>query len=120
MTTLDPNTRQVTPKGTGADIAQLVSIDLNSVVLPAEVESHVLSSVYERLLYFAAYLRNRLTGDGIDRGLVALDIEARARKGEAKYGERLRAFNGRDASLDLYQEITDSVMYLRQIIEEDR
>lgn len=117
---LDPNSKQVPPKGTGPDIAELVKADLNSLLLPLEVEAHVMASVYERLMYFAAYLRNRLTGDGVDRRLVAADIDARARVGEAKYGERLRAFNGRNALLDLYQEVLDIIMYSRQVIAEGK
>jgi len=120
MAPLDPNTVQVTPKGTGPDIAELVTTDLNNVLLSAEVEAHVMGSVYERLMYFAAYLRNRLTGDGVDKRAVAVDIEERARAGEAKYGERLRAFNGRNPYLDLYQEILAAIMYSRQVIAENK
>ena len=37
------------------------------------------------------------------------------------YGTGLQTFNGRDALIDLYQELMDAVMYLRQLIaEEDR
>jgi hypothetical protein len=57
------------------------------------------------------------TGADIAR-LVQADIEARAQKGEAAYGERLRAHNGRDALVDAYQERLDDVMYTRQMIEE--
>jgi chromosome segregation ATPase len=57
------------------------------------------------------------TGADIAR-LVQADIEARAQKGEATYGERLRAHNGRDALVDAYQERLDDVMYTRQMIEE--
>jgi len=120
MSPLNHNAVQATPKGTGPGIAELVIADLNSVLLPAEVEAHGLSSMYERLLYFASYLRNRLTGDGVDRRLVADDMDARARVGEAKYGERLAAHNGRNATLDLYQEILDAVMYMRQVIAEGK
>lgn len=41
------------------------------------------------------------SGTGADIAqLVQADIEARAEKGEATYGERLRAGNGRDALVD--------------------
>lgn len=50
--------------------------------------------------------------------LVIADIESRVAFGKNKYGQRLRANNGRDALLDAYQEALDLVMYLRQEIEE--
>ena len=50
--------------------------------------------------------------------LVQADIEARAKKGLATYGERLKPHNGRDALVDAYQEALDLCMYLRQAIEE--
>lgn len=46
------------------------------------------------------------------------DLEARARMGEAKYGQRLRAHNGRDALVDLYQELLDAAVYSGQKREE--
>ncbi len=45
---------------------------------------------------------------------VAEDIEARIRLGERKYGTRLKAFNGRSAEMDLYQEILDALNYAQQ------
>jgi len=59
------------------------------------------------------------TGPSIHE-LVQQDIEARARLGEEKYGERLRACNGRDALVDAYQEVLDLAVYLRQQLTEDR
>lgn len=50
--------------------------------------------------------------------LVKQDIESRAQLGESRYGERLKANNGRDALLDAYQEVLDLAFYLRQEIEE--
>lgn len=58
-------------------------------------------------------------GDGPDiPSLVQQDIEARAKQGQEHYGTRLRAYNGRKAIVDLYQELLDAVVYLRQFIEE--
>lgn len=45
---------------------------------------------------------------------VAEDIEARIRLGERKYGSRLKAFNGRNALLDLMQESLDAINYAQQ------
>jgi hypothetical protein len=51
---------------------------------------------------------------------IAEDIEARIRLGEKKYRTRLKAHNGRDAMLDLYQEILDGINYARQLVIEDK
>lgn len=50
--------------------------------------------------------------------LVKQDIEARIVMGEKKYGERLSTNNGRDALMDLYQELLDGAGYIRQLIFE--
>lgn len=52
--------------------------------------------------------------------LVQEDMAERDQIGRAKYGTPLQAFNGRDALMDLYQELLDAVVYLRQLIEERR
>lgn len=46
--------------------------------------------------------------------VVIEDIQARVEAGLLKYGTKLQTFNGRDARWDLYQELIDAVMYLRQ------
>jgi hypothetical protein len=51
--------------------------------------------------------------------LLCADIEARAEVGRAKYGQRLRASNGRRGLVDLYQELLGAAMYVRQVIEEE-
>jgi len=50
--------------------------------------------------------------------LVIADARDRDLIGQRKYGTRLRADNGRDALVDLYQELLDAVVYCRQEIEE--
>jgi len=52
--------------------------------------------------------------------LVIADLQARDAAGKKKYGTTLQANNGRDALVDLYQEILDAAMYCRQLIEELR
>lgn len=42
------------------------------------------------------------------------DLLARAEVGEKKYGTKLRVNNGRKAIVDLYQEVTDAMMYSMQ------
>lgn len=49
--------------------------------------------------------------------LVMKDFIDRDIKGEVNYGTRLQADNGRDALIDLYQELLDAVVYTRQEIE---
>lgn len=50
--------------------------------------------------------------------LVKSDLEERRRKGIETYGTPLRAWNGRDALQDAYEEALDLCCYLRQVIEE--
>lgn len=51
-------------------------------------------------------------------GMVLADLTNRALEGREKYGEALKANNGRNALWDAYQEALDLTMYLRQAIEE--
>ena len=46
---------------------------------------------------------------------VAEDLVARAEVGRERYGTYLEAHNGRDATMDAYQEALDLLMYLEQI-----
>jgi len=50
--------------------------------------------------------------------LVVDDMHARDAIGRQRYGVPLRAFNGRDALRDAYEEALDLAVYLRQAIEE--
>ena len=50
--------------------------------------------------------------------LVIQDMMERDRIGRARYGTPLQAWNGRDALVDLYQELLDACVYIRQEIEE--
>src|SRR5271168_129308 len=81
----------------------------------------------------AARVQPMPTGNGIDvavevakdlRALelefIAEDTEARIRLGEQKYGTRLKSHNGRDAMLDLYQEILDGCNYAKQLVIEGK
>ena len=73
------------------------------------------------------------TGNGVDVAVevakklrvlglenIAEDTEARIRLGEKKYGTRLKAHNGRDAMLDLYQEVLDGLNYSEQLVVENK
>lgn len=53
--------------------------------------------------------------------IVQRDIESRAELGKRKYGARLikkSRENGKAPLVNLYEEILDSAMYIRQLIEE--
>jgi hypothetical protein len=50
--------------------------------------------------------------------LVLADFQARDAFGTRKYGTRLQPHNGRDALIDLYQELLDACCYTRQLIFE--
>lgn len=50
--------------------------------------------------------------------IVMADIQARIDAGYRKYGTYLQTDNGRDALWDLYQELIDATMYIRQAILE--
>ena len=49
---------------------------------------------------------------------VIADIEARRQVGISRYGTALQAFNGRDALRDLYEELIDAAMYVKQLMVE--
>jgi hypothetical protein len=52
------------------------------------------------------------------QSMVIADIGARRELGISRYGTALQTANGRDALRDLYEELLDSVMYVRQVIAE--
>ena len=52
--------------------------------------------------------------------LVINDLIAREKLGIERYGESLRANNGRNSLRDAYEEAIDLALYLRQRIEEER
>lgn len=59
------------------------------------------------------------TGDGKPIwDLVVNDMKERDSLGRQRYNTPLRAWNGRDALVDAYQEVLDLAVYMRQEIEE--
>lgn len=67
----------------------------------------------------ATIVQGKPHGSGKDVAkLVCADIEARVELGRQRYGERLRSHNGRNALWDAYQEQLDSLLYLRQAMDE--
>ena len=107
---------QPAPHGKGVDVAALVHADLErGVFLPPYPTPR---EIYVALLTLAVALRVRMVDKAGDTRpavtLVCADLEARIESGRKKYGERLTTHNGRDAQMDLYQEILDAVAYARQ------
>jgi hypothetical protein len=51
---------------------------------------------------------------------VIADIEARRNVGISRYGTALQPWNGRDAHRDLYEELLDAAMYVKQVMVERR
>jgi hypothetical protein len=49
---------------------------------------------------------------------VIRDIEDRRQVGISRYGTALQPFNGRDALRDLYEELLDAAMYIKQCMVE--
>lgn len=52
--------------------------------------------------------------------LVVADLAGRKALGTERYGTPLQPHNGRDALRDLYEELLDAAVYVRQAIEERR
>jgi hypothetical protein len=61
---------------------------------------------------------HELVAEDIDA--LAADMRARGTYGYRKYGQRLTVGNGRDPLCDLYDELLDALVYLRQHLEERR
>lgn len=73
----------------------------------------------EKIINLGDYKQRKPKGKGRDIiALVKEDLQSRSEYGIMTYGETLKAFNGRDALLDAYQEALDLAVYLRQVIEE--
>lgn len=51
--------------------------------------------------------------------LVVVDMLNRKSVGYQRYGSFLQPFNGRNSLRDLYEELLDAIVYVRQVIEED-
>lgn len=49
---------------------------------------------------------------------IIVDLQARKQLGLDRYKSLLQANNGRDAGLDLYEELQDAAVYARQLVEE--
>lgn len=50
--------------------------------------------------------------------LVIADLRTRKQLGIERYGTALQAHNGRDALRDLYEELLDACIYVKQVMEE--
>jgi hypothetical protein len=66
----------------------------------------------------SAYEPPPVAGDGDMWAEVISDMTERREFGLAKYGTPLQRWNGRNASVDAYQEVLDLIVYLRQAVTE--
>lgn len=117
--------KQRPPHGSGRDVTDLAVGEayIGEATLPANIED-----VLQRVMGAVFLIKARRMGVNLRQAThaevlslekaVKADLEARAEMGRKKYGERLRAFNGRDAELDLLQELYDAWVYSRQLKEE--
>lgn len=115
---------QPTPRGSGRDIARLLAEELPTTwILPA-VKGYETVELWVRSAL--VFMKAGQLGLAPDHAIIinqllkriAEDVEERSKLGEERYGERLRAFNGRDPKVDAYQELLDAAQYLRQRREE--
>jgi hypothetical protein len=53
------------------------------------------------------------------QSMVIADIERRRQVGIERYGTALQPHNGRNALLDLYEELIDAAMYVKQRLVEE-
>jgi len=60
-----------------------------------------------------------LPGQSTVADKVIEDINERVSMGLSKYGTKLMTFNGRNALVDLYQELIDATMYVKQLLMEE-
>lgn len=65
------------------------------------------------------YFKNALEGPLDEAAMrVVSFLDARIQKGIQTYGEELHTFNGRDALMDLAEELGDAILYLMQYARE--
>lgn len=90
--------------------------DAATIVLPPPAPRDDLPAIWDLVKADIAE-RAPFTSLEADAQLLA-DIDARDAFGLAKYGVRLKAHDGRSPLVDGYQEVLDSVAYLRKDVEE--
>lgn len=119
--------QQNAPHGKGRDIVDLLAKESLQMVFwtPDDGMNTVHQWITSSALFVKILLDKQATHEnGLPKNPQNLatrfvdDLQARAEMGKKKYGERLRAFNGRNALLDLYQELLDACNYSRQFKEE--
>lgn len=116
---------QVKPKGTGVDVVNMLKSDLQHHYPAVACGKQSIHLAVLNLVYSVAIERMRKEGlKDFNRETVLkkieFDLEARAQKGLETYGERLTSHNGRDAELDLYQELLDAFNYSGQDWHEEK
>lgn len=87
------------------EINSMISSEMNTVILPTPNQASTPQPA-------------PIPGNVDVYPLVISDILARVEAGKLKYGTTLQTNNGRAALWDLYQELIDACMYIRQAIAE--
>jgi hypothetical protein len=89
-------------------------------LIPQSMEAHLLD-LARRDKESHAIPQPAPTGNGaVVLDAVLEDFRVRGEMGLKKYGTKLRTFNGRNALVDLYQELQDACLYAKQrLMEED-
>lgn len=74
-----------------------------------------MESVYQALLAAAFLIREKMEPPPSRMVVTPIygDLEERLQLGISRYGQPLRAFNGRDSLRDAYEEVLDALVYLR-------
>lgn len=122
---------QPMPKGRGKDVAEILNAKLASPYIHDHIRremaalfsgthpDEILCRVFESLIVATMAVRIILRPEARNGTAELLaDYEARIEMGAKKYGERLTTHNGRNALLDLYQELLDAAGYATQEIDE--
>ena len=109
---------QELPTPSAAPIAhKMVQHDIENLDISAI--QHNILDLYQHLLEGALVLREFSQPPTIPVGVAVYgDLEQRLQLGMQRYGQPLRAFNGRNQLRDAYEEVLDALVYLKAAIFE--
>lgn len=108
-------------KWSDEDLKKLTPIELSGLVVDSKITVNQARKALG-LPLFREQIEDQpppKPSDGpVIQDLVVEDVLERKRVGIERYGQPVLPHNGRDALVDLYQELLDAVMYTRQLIYE--
>lgn len=91
---------------------------LESIRIHADEDDLIDGRVYKSISFASTPQKPPVEGRQVVLDAVLEDLKARAEVGKAKYGTYLQTHNGRDALMDLFQELADALMYCKQMLME--